>query len=62
VADWFNTQTDPEIARAVADAVADARSSDVSAITAALPLPEPMQYPPLSQQDQQSSAPRHGSY
>ena len=59
VADWFNTQTDPEIAQAVAAAVADARS-DVSAIGAAPaePLP-PMQYPPLSQQDQQS-APRHG--
>ncbi len=28
VADWFNTQTDPEIAQAVAAAVADARSSD----------------------------------
>jgi regulator of protease activity HflC (stomatin/prohibitin superfamily) len=61
VADWFNTQTDPEIAQAVAAAVADARSTDVSAIPAAPidPLP-PMQYPPLSQQQHESSGPRHG--
>jgi regulator of protease activity HflC (stomatin/prohibitin superfamily) len=52
VADWFNTQTDPEIARAVADAVADARASDVGAITAAPPSPAPLQYPPLSEQQQ----------
>ncbi|HTY28877.1 MAG TPA: SPFH domain-containing protein, partial [Mycobacterium sp.] len=65
VKDWFNTQTDPEIAQAVAAAVADARSSDVSAISAAPadPLP-PMQYPPLSQQQSYSpepSGPRHGA-
>ncbi|MFN8033443.1 MAG: SPFH domain-containing protein [Mycobacterium sp.] len=65
VKDWFNTQTDPEIAQAVAAAVADARSSDVGAITAgpAEPLP-PMQYPPLSQQQSyppEPSGPRHGS-
>jgi regulator of protease activity HflC (stomatin/prohibitin superfamily) len=52
VADWFNTQTDPEIARAVADAVADARASDVGAITAAPPSPAPLQYPPLPEQQQ----------
>jgi hypothetical protein len=62
VADWFNTQTDPEIAQAVAAAVADARSSDVGAIGAApaAPLP-PMQYPPQSQQQQEPWGPRHGS-
>jgi hypothetical protein len=55
VAEWFNTQTDPAIAQAVAKAEADARSpSGISAIPAAPeedPLP-PMQYPPLSQQRQ----------
>jgi regulator of protease activity HflC (stomatin/prohibitin superfamily) len=66
VADWFNTQTDPEIAQAVAAAVADARSSDLSAIPAAPASPLQMQYPPLSQQDQQPTqyqqpqGPRHG--
>jgi hypothetical protein len=72
VADWFNTQTDPEIAQAVAAAVADARSSDISAITAAPPGHPQMQYPPLSQQEQQPApqyqqppyqqpqGPRHG--
>jgi regulator of protease activity HflC (stomatin/prohibitin superfamily) len=66
VADWFNTQTDPEIAQAVAAAVADARSSDLSAIPA-VPMSAPqMQYPPLSQQEQQPTqyqqpqGPRHG--
>src|SRR5581483_3425224 len=61
VADWFNTQTDPEIAQAVAAAVADARSSDVGAISAAPvdPLP-PMQYPPLSQQTQSSPPQQSG--
>jgi hypothetical protein len=53
VADWFNTKTDPEIAQAVAAAVADARSSEVSAIPAAPSGPLQMQYPPLSQQEQQ---------
>jgi hypothetical protein len=52
VADWFNTQTDPEIAQAVAAAVADARSSGVDAISAPVDPPPPMQYPPLSQQSQ----------
>jgi regulator of protease activity HflC (stomatin/prohibitin superfamily) len=66
VADWFNTQTDPEIAQAVAAAVADARSSDLSAIPAAPASPLAMQYPPLSQQEQQPTqyqqpqGPRHG--
>jgi len=66
VADWFNTQTDPEIAQAVAAAVADARSSEVSAIPAAPSSPLQMQYPPLSQQEQQPThyqqpqGPRHG--
>ena len=66
VADWFNTQTDPEIAQAVAAAVADARSSDLSAIPAAPGSPLQMQYPPLSQQEQQPThyqqpqGPRHG--
>jgi hypothetical protein len=62
VAEWFNTQTDPEIAQAVAAAVADARSStDVSTLHTAPvdPLP-PMQYPPLSQQQHDTSGPRHG--
>src|SRR6202030_195002 len=53
VAACFNTQTDPEIAQAVAAAVADARSSDLSAIPAAPASPLQMQYPPLSQQEQQ---------
>jgi regulator of protease activity HflC (stomatin/prohibitin superfamily) len=69
VKDWFNTQTDPEIAQAVAAAVADARSSDLSAIAASAPDPlPPMQYPPLSQQQSyspssppESPGPRHGS-
>jgi regulator of protease activity HflC (stomatin/prohibitin superfamily) len=63
VADWFNTRTDPEIARAVAAAVADARSSDVGPIGGAAPAPppRPMQYPPLSQQQQETWGPRHGS-
>jgi regulator of protease activity HflC (stomatin/prohibitin superfamily) len=66
VADWFNTQTDPEIAQAVAAAVADARSSDLSAIPAAPASPLQMQYPPLSLQEQQPTqyqqpqGPRHG--
>ena len=71
VADWFNTQTDPEIAQAVAAAVADARSSAVSAIPAVPLSPPQMQYPPLSQQEQQPTqyqqpeyqqpqGPRHG--
>ena len=63
VADWFNTQTDPAIARAVAAAVADARSSDIRPIGGAAPAPppRPMQYPPLSQQQQEPWGPRHES-
>jgi len=61
VADWFDTRTDPEIAQAVAAAVADARSSDVGAIGAAPAPPPPMQYPPQSQQQQEPWGPRHGS-
>jgi hypothetical protein len=57
VADWFNTQTDPEIAQAVAAAVADARSSPVSGIPAGPASPPHMQYPPLSQQEQQPLLP-----
>jgi regulator of protease activity HflC (stomatin/prohibitin superfamily) len=59
VAEWFTTKSDPEIAQAVAAAVADARSTDISAI-AAPPADPPMQYPPLSQQQSHSSNPRHG--
>jgi hypothetical protein len=64
VADWFNTQTDPEIARAVAAAVADARD------TSSVAIEPPHEYPPLSQQQQPSmpdyaqqppADPRHGS-
>ena len=63
VADWFNTQTDPEIAQAVAEAVAEAR-------TPVAGLDGPRQYPPLTQQSQpdatdyskqKAPAPRHGS-
>ena len=46
VAAWFDTQTDPEIARAVAKAEAEARTSVPGAID------PPPQYPPLSQQQQ----------
>jgi hypothetical protein len=62
VADWFNTQTDPEIAQAVAAAVADARAPVQGAIPAAPvdPLP-PMQYPPLSQQAQPPTGRHSGS-
>src|SRR6478752_941871 len=65
VKDWFNTQTDPEIAQAVAAAVAEARTPVSSAID------PPPQYPPLSQQQQPPSdyaqqlppppRPRHGA-
>jgi len=65
VAEWFNTQTDPEIAQAVAAAVAEARTPVSSAID------PPPQYPPLSQQQQPPSdyaqqlppppRPRHGA-
>jgi regulator of protease activity HflC (stomatin/prohibitin superfamily) len=66
VAEWFTTQTDPEIARAVAAAVADARTPVDGTIA---PAPE---YPPLTQQQPPPSAyaqppppappgPRHGS-
>jgi regulator of protease activity HflC (stomatin/prohibitin superfamily) len=52
VAEWFTTQTDPEIARAVAKAEADARTPVQGAIPAAPVIDPPMQYPPLSQQPQ----------
>ena len=62
VADWFNTKTDPEIAQAVAAAVADARAPVQGAIPAGPidPLP-PMQYPPLSQQAQPPTGRHSGS-
>jgi regulator of protease activity HflC (stomatin/prohibitin superfamily) len=51
VKDWFNTQTDPEIAQAVAAAVADARSPVMGILPPqADPPPPPMHYPPLTQQ------------
>jgi len=50
VAAWFNTQTDPEIAQAVAKAEAEARKPVAGAID------PPPQYPPLSQQQQPPSA------
>src|ERR1700712_3315756 len=62
VAEWFNTKSDPEIAQAVAQAVAEARTPGTGAIDT------PTQYAPLSQQAQppavdysQPPAPRHGS-
>ena len=63
VKDWFNTQTDPEIAQAVAAAVAEARTPVPGAID------PPPRFPPLSQQTQppaidytqQSPPPRHGA-
>jgi regulator of protease activity HflC (stomatin/prohibitin superfamily) len=50
VAEWFNTQTDPEIAQAVAKAEAEARKPVAGVID------PPPQYPPLSQQQQPPSA------
>jgi hypothetical protein len=50
VAEWFNTQTDPEIAQAVAKAEAEARKPVAGAVD------PPPQYPPLSQQQQPPSA------
>jgi hypothetical protein len=61
VAEWFNTKSDPEIAQAVAQAVAEARTPGSGALDA------PPQYAPLSQQaqppavDYTQPAPRHGS-
>jgi regulator of protease activity HflC (stomatin/prohibitin superfamily) len=46
VAEWFNTKSDPEIAQAVAQAVAEARTPVAGA------LDPPPQYAPLSQQAQ----------
>ncbi len=46
VAEWFNTKTDPEIAQAVAQAVAEARTPVAGS------LDPPPQYAPLSQQAQ----------
>ncbi|MCW2690346.1 MAG: rane protease subunit, stomatin/prohibitin, partial [Mycobacterium sp.] len=66
VAEWFNTQTDPEIARAVAAAVADARtpvSGTVEPAPAYLPLSQ-QQVPPSDYPQQPSPEPhggRHGS-
>ena len=54
VAAWFDTQTDPEIARAVAKAEEEARRPVASVVE------PPPQYLPLSQQSQ-TQAPRHGS-
>jgi hypothetical protein len=51
VAEWFNTQTDPEIAQAVAKAEAEARKP-----VAGGPVDPPPQYLPLSQQQQPPSA------
>jgi regulator of protease activity HflC (stomatin/prohibitin superfamily) len=62
VAEWFTTQTDPEIVRAVAKAEAEARTPVQSAIPSAPPEPEPMQYPPLSQQQQDSLPPTFGRH
>ncbi|MEZ0355738.1 SPFH domain-containing protein [Mycobacterium sp. SA01] len=70
VADWFDTQTDPAIAQAVAKAEAEARAT-VPPVGAA-PIPPPPQitapavsYPPLSEQQAPPAdpqyAPRHGS-
>ena len=64
VAQWFNTQSDPEIAQAVAQAVAQARTPVAGSLESG------PQYPPLSEQAQppktdytqtQASAPRHGT-
>ena len=49
MAAWFNTQTDPEIAQAVAKAEAEARKPVAGSID------PPPQYPPLSQQQQPPS-------
>ena len=49
VAEWFNTQTDPEIAQAVAQAVAEARTPVAGTID------PPPRYAPLSQQQQPPS-------
>jgi hypothetical protein len=61
VAEWFNTKTDPEIAQAVAAAVAEARTPVQGMVD---PAP---QYAPLSQQAQPPTmdygqpSPRHGA-
>src|ERR1700712_1473530 len=62
VAEWFNTQTDPALAQAVAKAVAEARTPVQGMVD------PPPQYAPLSQQAQppmtdynQPPPPRHGS-
>ncbi|AKK27545.1 SPFH domain-containing protein [Mycobacterium sp. EPa45] len=70
VADWFDTQTDPAIAQAVAKAEAEARATVPSVGVAAVPPPQqiappPVSYPPLSEQQAPPAdpqyAPRHGS-
>src|SRR3954470_11452594 len=53
VAEWFNTQTDPAIAQAVARAVAEPRTPVAGSF-----IDPPPQSPPLSQQSFQSSGPR----
>ncbi|KDE97479.1 hypothetical protein Y900_000675 [Mycolicibacterium aromaticivorans JS19b1 = JCM 16368] len=70
VADWFDTQTDPAIAQAVAKAEAEARAT-VSPVGAAPIPPQPqiaapaVSYPPLSEQQAPPAdpqyAPRQGS-
>lgn len=68
VADWFDTQTDPAIAQAVAKAEAEARAtvSPVGAAPISQPqIAPPVSYPPLSEQQAPPAdpqyAPRHGS-
>ena len=52
VAEWFTTQTDPEIARAVAKAEADARKPVPNALSAAPATPAMVPtLPPVSQPD-----------
>jgi regulator of protease activity HflC (stomatin/prohibitin superfamily) len=70
VADWFDTQTDPAIAQAVAKAEAEARATVPAVGAAPVPPPQPISpppasYPPLSEQQAPPAdpqyAPRHGS-
>ncbi|BBX07641.1 SPFH domain-containing protein [Mycolicibacterium aichiense] len=70
VADWFDTQTDPAIAQAVAKAEAEARATVPPVGAAPIPPPTqigapPVSYPPLSEQQAPPAdpqyAPRHGS-
>ncbi|APE15219.1 MULTISPECIES: SPFH domain-containing protein [Mycolicibacterium] len=69
VADWFDTQTDPAIAQAVAKAEAEARATVPAVGAAPVPPPQqitpPVSYPPLSEQQAPPAdaqyAPRHTS-